>query len=315
MTVMSGMSGMTEMPGMVRTVLGDIPPEHLGVCDAHDHLFLRSPMLPGQELDDPAAALGELTAFAAAGGNAVAQWTPWGMGRRMADLPELSRRSGTHIVAATGLHQARHYDAAELARLRDSLAEMFVHELTEAETRAGMIKVAGAFHHLDHHTRHVMAAAAHAHHATDAPIGIHLEGGTAALDALDVLCGTHGVAPHRVLLGHVHRFPDPAIHRQAAETGAFLVFDGPSRAHHGTDWRLMDSLAALVDAGHAHQVLLGGDTVTANARSTADGPGMSFLLTGLRPRVERELGADVATAIFVRNPARAFAVNWRDTLH
>jgi phosphotriesterase-related protein len=38
---------------------------------------------------------------------------------------------------------------------------------------------------------------------------------------------------------------------------------------------------------------------------------MPFLLTGLRPRIERELGTDVAAAIFVDNPARAFAANWR----
>ncbi|MFI9569584.1 hypothetical protein [Streptomyces rishiriensis] len=81
--------------------------------------------------------------------------------------------------------------------------------------------------------------------------------------------------------------------------------------HHGTDWRLPDSLAALADTGHINQVLLGGDTVTPTARSTADGPGMPFLLSGLRPRIESELGPDIASAIFTENPARAFAARWR----
>jgi 5-phospho-D-xylono-1,4-lactonase len=290
----------------VRTVLGDLDPAELGVCDAHDHLFLASPALPGQELDDPDAALGELAAFAALGGRAVVQWTPWGMGARTAELPGLSRRSGVHLVAATGLHQARHYD-----RVPGDLAALFVRELTEVSVRAGLVKVAGAYHRLDDHARHVMAAAAEAHHATDAPIGVHLEGGTAAPDVLDLLCGRYEVPPHRVILGHVQRFPDLAIHREAARTGAYLAFDGPSRAHHGTDWRLLDGLRALADAGHADRILLGGDTVIASARSRADGPGMPFLLSGLRPRVERELGADVAAAIFTANPARAFAVRWR----
>ncbi|MYX99604.1 phosphotriesterase, partial [Streptomyces sp. SID486] len=49
----------------VRTVLGDVRPQDLGVCDAHDHLFLRSPQLPGQELDDARAARAELAAFRA----------------------------------------------------------------------------------------------------------------------------------------------------------------------------------------------------------------------------------------------------------
>ncbi|BCJ44799.1 phosphotriesterase [Actinoplanes ianthinogenes] len=299
------------MSPTVRTVLGDVEPAALGVCDAHDHLFLRSPVLAGQELDDPVAALTELTAFAALGGAAVVQWTPWGMGGRHDELPGLSRRSKVHVVAATGMHQAKHYDPEDLRKRYDRLAETFVHELTAAPVRAGLIKIAGSFHHLDEHARQVAAAAARAHHATGAPIGVHLEGGTAALDVLDLLCGTHAVAPGSLILGHLHRFPDPRVHVAVARAGAYVAFDGPSRAHHQTDWRLLDSIAALVDAGHQDRILLGGDTVTAAARSTADGPGMPFLLSGLRPRIEREIGGEVATAVLVTNPARAFAADWR----
>lgn len=298
------------MTGMIRTVLGDIAPETLGVCNAHDHLFIRSPQLPGHELDDADAALAELNAFAALGGQAVVQWTPWGMGPRLADLPELSRRSGVHLVAATGLHQAKHYDPTELAGVRDDLAELFVHELTAAPVRAGLIKVAGAFHHIDEHARHVLAAAAHAHHTTGAPIGVHLEGGTAALAVLDELTAIHNVPPQRIILGHLHRFPDSAIHRHIAAAGAFVGFEGPSRAHHALDWQLLDNIAALVEAGQTDRILLGGDTVTASARSTADGPGMVYLLHTLRSRIEHELGPEIANAVFTTNPAHAFATHW-----
>ncbi|MFI1918183.1 phosphotriesterase [Nocardia sp. NPDC020380] len=298
------------MSATIRTVLGDIAPESLGVCNAHDHLFIRSPQLRGQELDDADAALHELNSFAALGGQAVAQWTPWGLGQRLEDLPELSRQSGVHLIAATGLHQAKHYVPAQLANVYDDLADLFIHQLTATPVRAGFIKVAGAFHHLDAHTRHVLAAAAAAHHATGAPLGVHLEGGTAALAVLDELTTTHGVPPERVILGHLHRFPDSAIHRQVAATGAFVGFEGPSRAHHATDWRLIDNIAALVDSGHTDRILLGGDTVTVSARSTADGPGMPYLLDTLRPRIEREFGSDTATAVFITNPARAFSTQW-----
>jgi phosphotriesterase-related protein len=67
---------------LIRTVLGDVPAGDLGVCDAHDHLFFRSAQLPGQELADADAAVGELRAFAALGGRAVVQWAPFGLGRR-----------------------------------------------------------------------------------------------------------------------------------------------------------------------------------------------------------------------------------------
>jgi predicted metal-dependent phosphotriesterase family hydrolase len=57
--------------GHVRTVLGDVEPAHLGVTDSHDHLFFRSPLLPGAELDNPDAATAEAHAFAEAGGHTI----------------------------------------------------------------------------------------------------------------------------------------------------------------------------------------------------------------------------------------------------
>ncbi|MFG1670758.1 phosphotriesterase [Streptomyces sp. Y7] len=299
----------------VRTVLGDVRSGELGVCDAHDHLFLSSPQLPGQELNSASAARAELDAFRAAGGSAVVQWTPYGMGRRAADLPPLSRAAGVHLVCATGLHQAAHYAPEALDALRGRLADVFVSELTvgigTSGVRAGLVKVAGGFHALDAHARWTMTAAAEAHHATDAPIAVHLEAGTGALDVLDLLCGESGVPPHRVILGHLNRSPDLAVHRRAAASGCWLAFDGPSRAHHATDWRMPDAVRALAEAGFGHRLLLGGDTVVAGARSVDGGPGMPYLLRRVRPRLALELGEELVERVLVDNPGRAFAADWR----
>ncbi|MEU5580775.1 phosphotriesterase [Streptomyces huasconensis] len=299
----------------VRTVLGDIAPARLGLCDAHDHLFLRSPQLPGQELESARAAADELAAFHAAGGRSVVQWTPYGMGRQAGRLPELSRAAGVHVVAATGLHQAAHYAPEALERLRrEGLADVFIRELTDgighSGVRAGVIKVAGGFHCLDAHARWTMTAAAEAHHATGAPIAVHLELGTAGMDVLDLLCGELGVPARRVVLGHLNRSPDPVVHHRAAEAGAFLAFDGPSRAHHATDWRMPDAVRSLADAGFGDRLLLGGDTTTADARSVRGGPGMPHLLRGVRSRLELAVGAELTEQMLTVNAGRAFAVEW-----
>ncbi|MFH9063509.1 phosphotriesterase [Streptomyces coeruleorubidus] len=299
----------------VRTVLGDVPPGELGVCDAHDHLFFGSPRLPGQELRSMAAARAELVAFREQGGGAVVQWTPYGLGRRAADLPPLSRETGVHVVAATGLHQAVHYDEDTLAGLRGRLADVFLSELTEgigaSGVRAGLVKVAGGFHALDAHARWTMTAAAEAHHATGATVAVHLELGTGALDVLDLLCGELAVPPHRVVLGHLNRSPDLVVHRQAAESGCYLAFDGPSHTHHATDWRMPDAVRALADAGFGDRLLLGADTTTAAARSVGGGPGMPYLLRRVRPRLVHAVGEDLVGRILTENPGRAFAVRWR----
>ncbi len=297
---------------VVRTVLGDVAPEELGLCNAHDHLFIRSALMPpGQELDDYDAAVQEATLYAEAGGQTVIQWTPYGLGRRADLLPKLSQTTGVTLVAATGLHRAEHY-----AELPDKdLAELFVRELTagigDSQVRAGLIKIASGFHGLDKHTSWVLDAAAEAQKATGAPIGIHHELGTGADAVLDRLEG-HGVPPDRIVLGHLNRFPDHQVHQELAARGAFLAFDGPSRANHATDLRMVDCLAALVETGYADHLLLGGDTTSARARlATGEGPGMPYLLTNLRPRLTRRLGKDVVEQIFVTNPARAFGTDWK----
>jgi phosphotriesterase-related protein len=296
----------------IRTVLGDLEPEQLGVTDSHDHLFFRSAMLPGQELDDVEAAVAEVTAYAEAGGQSIVQWTPYGLGREAGALAKISTDTGIQLVAATGLHRAEHYPAEVVEDVLPRLAEVFVRELTEGVgdtgVKAGLIKVAGGFHGLDAHARRVMDAAAEAHHATGAPIAIHHELGTAADVVLDLLVDARGVPPTSVILGHLNRFPDHGFHLELAARGSFLAFDGPSRANHATDARLIDCLAALVDGGYPDRLLLGGDTTTARARGAdGEGPGIPFLLNKLRPRLLRRFGAEVVDQVFVANPARAFA--------
>jgi predicted metal-dependent phosphotriesterase family hydrolase len=301
---------------VIRTVLGDLAPSALGVCDSHDHLFFRTAVLPGQELDDEAAALAEVHAFADAGGQAIVQWTPHGLGRRAELLPGISTRTGISLIAATGLHRREHYPDGFVDKVQDQLAEIFVRELTvgigDTQVRAGLIKVAGGFHVLDAHAELVMRAAAEAHHATNAPIAVHHELGSAADAVLDLLVDKLAVHPGAIILGHLNRFPDHRVQLELAQRGAWLAFDGPSRANNATDPRLTDCLAALIDAGYADRLLLGGDTTTARARgATGEGPGMAYLLTHLRPRITRYFGAEVADAVFRNNPARAFTTDWR----
>lgn len=280
------------------------------ITNSHDHLFLRSALLPGQELDNKQAAIAELRAFRELGGGRVVQWTPFGLGRRAEWLADVSQASGVQVIGATGLHQRAQYaDQALVDEVLPGLADLFIEELTTGMRpddlaagtgpAAGLIKVAGAFHHLDEHARVTMAAAAQAHHATGAPIGVHHELGTAAPDVAALLIGELKVAPGKVILGHLNRQPDSDVHLELAQTGAFLAFDGPSRANHATDWRLFECLERLAAHGHADQVLIGGDTTTAAARGA---PGMPFLLSTIAPR----LGDALTAKFFVHNPARAF---------
>ena len=97
----------------VRTVLGDIPSERLGMCFAHEHLVIDGGVAklvnPEISLQRVADAVAELRPCVAAGLRAVVDAMPADAGRNVVKLAEISRRAGVHVVAATGLHHARYY--------------------------------------------------------------------------------------------------------------------------------------------------------------------------------------------------------------
>ena len=95
----------------VLTVLGPVPAADLGVTDAHDHLFLRSPALAGQEFDDLDRSVAEVREAQATGLHAIVEMTPIGCGRRPDLLRALAIETGAVVVAATGYHRDAHYPA------------------------------------------------------------------------------------------------------------------------------------------------------------------------------------------------------------
>lgn len=278
---------------MIRTVLGDIEPAELGVCDAHEHLLLVSPLLPGDELDDVELAIDDARSLAAAGAQAVVEWTPIGLGRDPAGLARVSREAGIHVVASTGLHRDAHYAGDHWARgeSADALADVFVRELMEDEIRAGAIKCGAGYHRTTAFERTVLEAAAAAHARTGAPVCVHTEQGTLGPELLELL----DVPPQHVVLAHLDRNPDPGLHRELAAAGAWLAYDRPGRIKYGPDSEILE----LIDAVGPERILLGGD----HARRTEQP--IDWLFRRFVPRLD----AEDARRILVENPARAFA--WR----
>ena len=117
-------------------------------------------MAPDFDLGDVDRMTTEVAAAAALGLRSVVDAMPCDAGRNAGKLAELSRRTGVQIVAPTGLHHERFYDAAHWShRLSvDELADLFVADIEEGideldysgplvrrtEHRAGVIKVAGS---------------------------------------------------------------------------------------------------------------------------------------------------------------------------
>ena len=290
---------------IIRTVRGDIAPAELGPCDAHEHLFLVTPAQPGDEYSDVSKAIEEAERLRAAGGRALVDWTPIGLGRDLDGLQTVSEATGLHIVAATGVHRDVHYAAGDPLRAqgKDSLAERFVADLE----RCGIIKVGAGYHAIAPFEAQAFAAAAAAHGQIGVPVCVHTEHGTMGLAIVERLQEL-GVASERVILAHVDRNPDPGEHAETAATGAWLQLDGPGRTKYWPDSTILGLIADLAERGYADRLLLGGDTGRRSMmRAYGGGPGLDYVFARFKPRLERELGNELSEQIFVTNPARAFA--------
>ncbi|HTW06494.1 MAG TPA: hypothetical protein VME46_03235 [Acidimicrobiales bacterium] len=297
-----------HMVKVVRTVLGDIAPGALGPTDAHEHLFLTTPLQPGDEYADVGAAIEEAMTLVAAGAASLVDWTPLGLGRSPEGLRRVSEASGLHIVAATGAHRDAHYPEGHPLRAEAlaALADCFAADIAERRPPSGVIKVGASYHHLTMFEEKVFAAAAEAHARTGAPICVHTEVGTMGLRIVQRLVAL-GVPPGAVILAHLDRNPDPGEHAETAATGTWLQFDGPGRAKYWPDSVVLQLIADLVERGFQERLLLGGDTGRRSMmRAYGGGPGLDYLFARFKPRLERELGQALCTQIFVLNPAAAF---------
>jgi phosphotriesterase-related protein len=291
---------------IIRTVLGDIRPDELGPCDAHEHLFLDTPAQPGDGFLDPDRAVEEARTLVAAGARSLVDWTPLGLGRDLDGLARVARETGLHVVAATGLHRDAHYVPEDWYRTApvDVLADRFTSELQD---RCGIIKLGASYHHLTPFEENAFEAGAEAHKRTGAPVCVHTQHGTMGLGIVERLREL-GVPPTSVILAHVDRNPDAGEHAETAATGATLQLDGPGRTKYWPDSTILQLIAELAEHGHAERLLLGGDTGRRTMlRAYGGGPGLDYVFARFKPRLQRELGVELSEQIFVANPARAFA--------
>lgn len=290
---------------VVRTVRGDIRPDELGACDAHQHLFLTTPLQPGEDFLDVAPAIEEAQTLAAAGARALIDWTPIGLGRDLDGLATVSEASGLHIVGATGLHRDAHYLNDD--PLRNERLEVLVERFVADAGRCGIIKVGASYHHLTPFEQKVFEAAASAHARTGLPVCVHTEHGTMGLD-LVVRLRELGVPPQSVVLAHLDRNPDAGEHGETGATGAWLQLDGPGRAKYWPNSTILQLIADLAERGLAEQLLVGGDTGRRmTMRAYGGGPGLDYVFARFKPRLEAELGSELAERIFVTNPRSAFS--------
>jgi 5-phospho-D-xylono-1,4-lactonase len=310
----------------IRTVLGDISPDSLGRCYAHEHLIIdksyTTQLFPDIHLPSVENAVRELVDFKAAGGGAMVDCMPCDAGRNVEKLAEISRKSGVHVIAPTGLHRMKFYPEGHwrYSLGEERMADLFVEEIERGidandcagpdvrrtSYRAGVLKVASDGPSLDISEVRAFGAVALAHRRTGCPIITHCEPGRGA-EQVECLTA-YGVKPQHVVLSHTDREPDPGYHRGLFLTGAFVEYDRAFRAKLDDSNPTLRLFVSMVKE-FPDQVMLGTDGARPSYwRSYGGAPGLDYLLREFSDRA-RKMGVTDGELrkVFVENPARAYA--------
>lgn len=317
--------------GHVRTVLGDVAPEQLGFTLPHEHTGIALWHIPGRwdywELTpDDDILLPELERFRDAGGGALVDVTPKGVGQDAARLVRYSRASAVHIVMGTGWYRGGYYPAEALIDRRsvDDLADELVRDAMDGiaaatpdgepiRVRAGIIGEIGTDKPwISAQEERVHRAAARAARRTGLAITTHAVMSPVGLAQLRVL-EEEGADPTRVVIGHADSYPRLDHYLAIVERGASVEFDflGMSFTpmERRGEPRVIDLLLELLARGHAERILLSQDVCHNEQLVRYGGNGYTYLADTFLPRL-RDRGVDEATigTITVANPARLLAL-------
>jgi len=314
-------------PRWIETVNGKVPVQALGLILPHEHLFtdLRGPLAPGYAQADPEAVARVMEPYLAAahavGVTALVECSTVGVGRNLAVLQRLAGVTPIHLIVPTGVYRQAFTPSPLLEMSAQSLAELWVHELTQgiegSDVRAGFIKVAVSDDGPSPLEVRNLKAAALASRETGAAVVSHTVGGALLRGELDVLEAA-GMDLRRFVWAHAGLEPDLAVHRQAARRGLYLSFDTI-----GAEWQpqrlLLEATLALVEAGHADRLLLSHDAGWYDPSQPDGRPeggirGYTALVEQFIPALRaRGVTEDLVHLITVTNPAHALAFADRTT--
>lgn len=286
------------VPRPVRTVLGEISHEELGITDAHSHVWIDP--VPSGDFQAPvlnrySEIRAELQLYRAAGGAAMLDCQPQGCGRNANQLVSLSEESGVHMLACTGFHRKKYYPPTHplFDKTAQQAADFFIEELTESlvetrnqarQVRAGFIKIALEKNWADCPLSAVEGAAGAAK-ATGALVEIHTERGALAEKAV-LYFESQGVSPHQLVLCHMDKRPIPSLHIELTRYGLLLEYDTFYRSKYSPETNLWPLISAMLGAGLSSSLAFANDIVEYDLFRVNGGPGLASLPADIYSRLK-----------------------------
>lgn len=310
------------MPSIVRTILGDIASDQLGVTYMHEHLIIDSPIVardfPHIHLPSESEAIEEVGLCKSHGVQTMVDCMPTGSGRSAIKLVAISKTTGMNIVATAGLHTDRYYQPTDDLETMDAqdLAQVFIRDIQVGmegtEHKAGQLKVVTSGQVITDRDRRLFEAAAIAHEITGAPILSHCEHGKGALEQIELFLELN-IPINKVTLSHTDKENDFGYHKEILSSGIYVEYDQSLRQ---CDLAAPPSallMKAMVDEGFIDQIMLGTDGARRSLWSSLGGtPGLAWLYSGWSKKlIELGFTQPQLDKVFIDNPAKALTLEVR----
>jgi len=308
------------MPHIVRTVLGDIPSDQLGVTYMHEHLIIDSPIVakdfPDIHLPSENEAIEEVGLCRAAGVQTMVDCMPTGSGRSAVKLAAISKATGMNIIATAGLHTDRYYLPTDELEILDpeKLAQVFIKDIQVGmegtEFKAGQLKVVTSGSVIKDREKRLFEAVAIAHQVTGAPIISHCEHGKGALEQIN-LFNELNIPISKVTLSHTDKENEVSYHKEILSSGINVEYDQSLRQSDLDVPPSASLMKAMIDQGFIDQIMLGTDGARRSLWSSLGGsPGLAWLYSGWSKKL-MEFGLNQAQldTVFIHNPARALTLD------
>jgi phosphotriesterase-related protein len=298
------------------TTLGPLSADKLGLILPHEHVFvdLRTWDKPGYAQADAANVVRlmapEIEKLHAAGGTALVECSPVGVGRRADMDMAVSAATNFPIVVPTGVYREPWippwiHDASP-EELRDWMLGELTGQIESSRVQAGWIKLSAGDDGMTAAEAKVLRAAAQAASMTNAVIGSHTIRGRVVRDQLDFI-EQMGYSPQRFIWIHTQAEPDFALHLEMAQRGAWIEYDAIGSS---PDEAYIEHIQRMLDAGYENQLLLSHDRGWYDPAQPGGGVPRpyTYLTEGFLPRL-RAAGVDDAMIrrLTCDNPFRAFA--------
>lgn len=322
---------------IIRTVLGDIPLEEMGITDCHDHIIRSGGPEVKQDIsflmDDVSAAKREFKHYLDAGGKTMICMDPIGCGRNVPKMLEVAKAFSEigNIVMTTGFQKGSNYcpNTSFLATVdAKRIAEMMILEITEGmdihsyngpiiertQAKAGVIKAGTSYRIITKLEQKALEVAAITQQETGCAISMHTDFGTMGIEILGIL-GDYGANLEKVVLCHMQRNLDKYYYEQILDKGAVICFDEPNKPQYRPDIVIAENIKWLVGQGYENQIVIGMDggkkeALGAYMESAGRANGLEYMLTRFVP-IMKKVGVSqrVIDKILVENPAQLFSIN------